>query len=285
MDEKAIRSARELTALIDSIPSLPATFQRINEAVNDPDATAQTIARLVETDQALTARLLRLANGPLYGHPGHIETVGQAVMILGTRPIRDLTLATAVFANFAGIPDDLVDMDSFWRHSLAVGIAAKALMTRRGDKNAERFFVSGLLHDVGSLVLYQKMPERARGCLETARKTGDLLHLVEFRSLGFDHADVGGALLESWKLPVNLAEPVRNHHRFLLSSRAPLENAVVHVADIIACALDLGSNGEHLVPPLEPAAWDFIGLAERHVAAVVGDVERQFVDMAKVFLA
>lgn len=280
-----IVSAKELAALVDTVPSLPATFQRINEAVNNPATTSQTISHLVETDQALTVRLLRLANGPMYGNPQRIETVTQAVMILGTRQIRDLALATAVFDVFAGISSELVDMTGFWRHSLAAGLAAKALISRRGEKSTERFFVAGLLHDVGSLVLYSKMAEQSRICLEVAHKASALLHTVEFRSFGFDHADVGGALLENWKLPTSLSEPVVNHHRFLLSARFPLENAVIHVADVIANAMDLGSNGEHLVSPMEPAAWDFIGVHERHLGAIVNEVERQFADVAKVFLA
>lgn len=279
-----VKSAKELAALVENIPSLPATFQRINDAVNNPDATASSIAHLVETDQALTVRLLKIANSPMYGHINKIETVTQAIMNLGTRQLRDLALATAVFDVFAGIPCELVNMDSFWKHSIATGLAAKALMTRRGEKSTERFFVAGLLHDLGSLVLYQHQPDRSRACLQVAQKANELLHLIEFRAFGFDHADVGGALLENWKLPGSLSEPVVNHHRFLLSARYPLENAVVHVADIIAAAMGPGNNGEHLVPALEGAAWDFVGVPERHLGAVVADVERQFNDVAKILL-
>ncbi len=278
------KSARELAALVENIPSLPATFQRINEAANNPDTTAATIAGLVETDQALTVRLLKIANSPMYGNAGKIETVTQAIMMMGTRQLRDLALATAVFDVFAGIPCELVSMDSFWKHSIATGLAAKALMTRRGERNTERFFVAGLLHDLGSLVLYQNQPDRSRACLQVAQKANEPLHLIEFRAFGFDHADVGGALLEAWKLPGSLSEPVTNHHRFLLAARFPLENAVVHVADIIACALGTGNNGERLVPALEATAWDFIGIPERHLGAVVADVERQFNEVAKILI-
>lgn len=278
------KSAQELAALVENVPSLPATFQRINEAVSNPDATATSIAHLVETDQALTVRLLKIANSPMYGHAHKIETVTQAIMNLGTRQLRDLALATAVFDVFAGIPCELVNMDSFWKHSIATGLAARALVTRRGEKNTERFFVAGLLHDLGSLVLYQHQPDRSRACMQVAAKANEHLHLIEFRAFGFDHCDVGGALLESWHLPGSLSEPVLNHHRFVLSAKFPLENAVTHIADIIASAMGPGNNGEHLVPALEASAWDFLGLPERHLGAVIADVERQFKDVAKVLL-
>ena len=106
---------------ITDIPSLPEIFIRVNEVVNNPRSSLEDVGKVISEDTGLTARLLKIVNSAFYGFPSHIETISRAVTIVGTQQLRDLALATSVIRLFSGIPHDLLDMESFWRHSVACG--------------------------------------------------------------------------------------------------------------------------------------------------------------------
>jgi putative nucleotidyltransferase with HDIG domain len=279
-----IRSLKELFRRQLTLPSLPQVCLSLNEAVNNPRTSTLQIAELVGSDPALTARLLKLVNSSFYGFPSRIETPSQAVMILGTAHLCDLVFTTSITRLFQDIPEDLVCMDSFWRHSIACGLAARVLAARRHEPNDERFFVAGVLHDIGRLVFYQQVPHLARRALIRCRMKRDLLHLAERSVIGFDHAVIGAALLHEWALPQSLVESVAFHHDPLEASRHPLEAALVHVGDAIALAMRLGSSGERFVPPVSSRAWDLIDLPVTALPSVVEAVEAQFEEVTGAVL-
>jgi putative nucleotidyltransferase with HDIG domain len=278
-----IASPQELLKRI-RIPSLPRICTWLNDAVNNPRTSTLDIAELIGNDSALTARLLRLVNSSFYGFPAKIETPSQAVMIIGTAHLCDLALTTSIAKLFRDIPEDLVSMESFWQHSIASGLAARTLATYRHVPNVERFFVAGMLHDIGRLVLYQQAPAQAREALLRARAEGILLHQSEREVLGFDHAAVGAALLRTWALPASLEESVAWHHDPRRATRYPLETALVHLGDVVAQAMELGNSGERFVTPLEEAAWDIIELSPRVLPEAVDAVERQYHEVIRAIL-
>jgi HD-like signal output (HDOD) protein len=266
------------------VPSLPKVCTRLNEAVNNPRSSTLDIADIISEDAALTARLLRLVNSSFYGFPSTIETPSQAVMIVGTTHLCDLALTTSVMRLFRGIPREFVTMDSFWRHSIACGLAARVLAAHRHEPNLERFFVAGVLHDIGRLLIYQQTPELARAAIEKSIVDSALLFDAEREALGCDHGALGGALLRAWSLSASLEESVAYHHRPTRARRYPVEAALVHVADVIAQALELGSSGDRYVPPVEPEAWAVLELPVSVVGTVVEEVERQFADVTRAIL-
>ncbi len=228
-------TAAELVRGTVELVSLPEALVRLNVLVEDPRSTVEQIARVIETDSALTARLLRIVNSPFYGLPSRVETVRQAVSLVGMREIRDLAVATAVARVFEGIPPELMDMERFWRHSLLTGLVARELARHRRDGAAESRFVAGLLHDVGKLLLARQIPELARHALARATYEQIPLPEAEREALGFDHAEVGGALLEAWRLPEPLVVAARWHHAPELAPELWREDALVtHVANVMA---------------------------------------------------
>jgi HD-like signal output (HDOD) protein len=271
-----LNSPRELLRGYVEISSLPMVHVKLEEAINDPKKSMSDVARIIREDPGLTARLLRIVNSAFYSFPQRVETISQAVTIIGTQQLGALALATSVMRMFKGIPTDLVNMDSFWRHSISCGLAARLLATYRREGNAERFFVAGMLHDIGRLIMYGKLPELSRDTLLEAKSRRMLLHQVEMEKLGFSHAAVGGALIDTWRLPATLEEVVTHHHDPRNSTRFPVEAAIVHLADIIAHALEIGNSGESHVPPLENEAWERLGLQPSVLEVIVDQLERQF---------
>jgi putative nucleotidyltransferase with HDIG domain len=259
-----------------SVSSLPGIYLRLSEVVADPRSSASDVGRVIAEDPGLTARLLKLVNSAMYGFPQPIETVSHAISIVGTAQLQDLALATSVIRLFANLPPGLVTMDSFWRHSVATGVIARALATRRREPNVERFFVAGLLHDIGRPVLFTQVPDQSRAAMGRSAETGVPLFFAEQAILGFDHTHVGQALLDLWKLPPALREAVAHHHYPDRAKRFPIETATVHVADVIANALEFGTSGEKAIPPFLPAAWNQLGLPASVIPDLVEEAERHY---------
>jgi len=274
----------ELVKGVVSIASLPSVYLRVTDVINDPRSSAADVGRVISEDPGLTARLLRLVNSALYGFPSHIETVTQAISIIGMAQLSDLALATSVIRLFRDVPEDLVTMESFWRHSVACGVLARVLASRRREANVERFFVAGLLHDIGRPVLYMRASDQARAAFDRTRQSGEPLVAAEERVMGFNHAHVGHALLDLWKLPPSLREAVACHHAPEQARRFPVEASVVHVADVFANALGLGSSGESAVPPLAPRAWKALGLEADLVSGVLEEGERHYEAAAQLIV-
>ena len=277
-------SPRELITGAIDLPSLPEVVMRAMELVNDPESSAIDIGRVLSEDTAMTARLLKIVNSPFYGFPSRIETVSRAITVIGTLDLLDLILATSVVKMFSGVPNDLVSMDSFWKHSLYSGVVARLLAARSKQPNVEHFFVAGLLHDLGSLVIYRKMPELAREALLRARYNGRILREAEQEIMGFDHAAVGAELMRMWKLPNSLVEAIEFHHTPSQAQHYPLVASVVHVADVIASSVRSGGGASEAAPPLDPGAWDLLKLPVQAVEALLVEADQQLGDAQSMIL-
>lgn len=275
---------KELVNYCSGITSLPVVYQRLDEAINDPYSDLSTIAAILSEDSSLAARLLRLANSAMFCFPSRVETVSRAVTIIGTKQLRDLVLATSVIELFNKIPEEHVSMESFWRHSIATGIAARVIATYRREANVERFYVLGLLHDIGRLVMYLQIPEMASRAIELSINNRSPLYQEEQQQLGFDHAAVGKALLVKWKLPAFLQEGVACHHKPGRATRYPEEAATVHIANIIANAFKMGSSGEPTVPPFVEKAWNRLGLTVDQLPLITEQLEKQYSAAVDIFL-
>ena len=276
-------SAETVAQRAGTLASLPTIHFKVERAINHPASSAADIATVLGSDQALCARLLRIANSAFYGFPRHVEGIGEAVRIIGTRQLHDLVLATVVLGQFRGVDARLVSMKSFWQHSLACGLASRAIASLRRESNTERYFVAGLLHDIGSLVLYQQFADRAQAALDHHHRTGLALDEVERAIIGCDHGAVGAALIAGWKLPQFFRDAAAKHHGQGNLPHTP-GTAIVHVADFMAMALGLGSNGEEHPSRFSPAAWGLVGLEVSALGRVADQVFEQFADAQRSFL-
>jgi len=276
--------ASEFVKGVSTIASLPSVYQRLSQVMNHPRSSAHDIGRVTSEDPGLTARLLKLVNSAFFGFPSKIETVTRAVMIVGTEQLRELSLATSVISMFKDLPPDLVDMNSFWKHSLACGVFARVLANRMHESNIERFFVAGLLHDLGSIVVYLKKPDDARKILESSINNEALIHLEEKKHFGFDHAEIGQLLLKEWRLPESLQEAVGFHHSPDRAIKYPLEATVTHIADILANTFQWGSSGETHVAPIHEGAWESLKIKTETLTDIVNEAELQFAEVVKIIL-
>jgi HD-like signal output (HDOD) protein len=258
-----------------TVYSLPLIYERLTEVINHPRCSITDIAEIITEDQGLTARLLKLANSPMFGYYSKIDTISKAVTIIGTQQLRDLALAMSVMEIFTDIPKELINMKSFWQHSIACGIVARSLATYHRENNVERYFAAGILHDVGQLIMCATIPDIVLEILITSRKDESLFFNGELTHLWFTHTAVGGDILSKWKIPVSIVEPVACHHTPAKAEQFPLGVAIIHLADIICHALQLGSSCERLIHPLDSTAWENVGIPAGALPGIVKHVEPQ----------
>lgn len=244
--------------------SLPEIFIRVNQVMEDPNHNAKQLGDVISHDPSLTARILRIVNSAYYALAVKIEVVSRAVSVIGEDDLRNLVLATSAVDTFKRIPNQLVDIDLFWRHSVHTGIIARLLSKHCNILHGERLFVAGLLHDIGKLILYFKEPEISQQVLLHAAETDGVLFHAEQEIIGFTHADVGGALMRNWEMADTLIEVINCHHQPQKAKKFPTETALVHIANCVVNAIGPDTDvDEHLLddfPAFDPETLKTTGI-------------------------
>jgi putative nucleotidyltransferase with HDIG domain len=267
MGRTALRLAAERTV---TLPTFPAVASRLIEEVARPDATSEEIGRILSRDPALTARTLKLANSDFYGFPRKVGSVDLAVLVLGTHTIRDLVLTSSVLQALGKTGSSLEGLLS---HSMACGIAARALAERAKYRLTGDAYAAGLLHDVGKVVLRQADPERLDQVLARCRAENVAAAEAEQELFGSDHAEVGGWLAERWGLPADIVEAIACHHRPDAATRNPALASLVHIANFLAqrAGYPWASGVDDRGP--DARAWESVQPHDGREALVMGMVE------------
>jgi len=269
---------------VDKLVSLPDIYYRLEEAIVDPRSTTDQIAELLRSDPDLCARMLRMANSAFYSFPTKIETIERAVSTIGLRQIRELVLITSVVKAFEGIPPGSVNMTTFWEHSVAVAIMSRELGTCARIPNADSFYIPGLLHDIGRLVMYLKLPLLMHDLLQQRAASGQPMYLLERNILDYSHAEIGGRLLEFWKLPQSIWEPVVTHHDPRMGGEFSLAASAIHIADAWVNTNRIGSSGSGFELALDPEALERLGIEIEAVEQIGPEAANQTQAVARQFM-
>ena len=256
---------------VGELPTLPHVVQKLASMIGRPNVSAEEIGALIEKDQVLSAKVLRLANSPFYGFPSRIASVAHAVVVLGLSVVKGLTLCATAFDMMKN-----AGMNDLWRHSLGVAMTAHILGAKTGMKNPEEVFVGGLLHDIGKVVLYVKWPDVGKQITAATKDSARSRMDTERELFDVTHADVGGWLATAWHLPTSLREPILHHHLPSAAQEAKLQTAIVHVADVLVKGLACGNPGDDLVPPLSRQAWELVGLDAQSLAGCLAQATDEF---------
>lgn len=245
-------SAAELIRDHIDLVSLPEVCMQVQAVADDPCSSADQMGTVIAQDPALTARLLKLVNSAYFGFPAKVETVTRAVSLVGLRQLRNLALAVSAVELFDRVPADQVSMVSFWSHSIFCGLLCRELATACRVLHGERLFVAGLLHDIGRLMIYTHRPTEAARIHQQIDSCGIDLSAAERRVLGYDHAELGGALLQSWQLPDALQTAVAYHHQPSGAPSAALEAAIVYLANEVTHGLEQSAQEPSYYDPYGP---------------------------------
>ena len=270
--------AKELVQSFESLFTLPEIYFRVREVVDDPDSTMDDLANALKIDPAISARLLKIVNSPLYGFPKQIDTITRAVNLIGMQAVSDLVTATTIGRTFTGMTSDLMDLSAYWRQSVLCALMAGKIAKSCGIEDAERFFIEGLLRDIGHLVLYQTVPQRAQSAIVEAGNLGSQLAEVEQASIGCDFTEVGAELIHSWGMPTQIEQAVRHQLRPNEAGEFTLHASIVHLAGVVADHDGAAQACAKQEPPYYASALSVTRFKVENCLALLKDVHDQLQD-------
>lgn len=284
-DVKSIRIDRAvfqqtLEKKMADLPPLPAVVTRIMESVNNPDASAEELNRLIIMDQGLSSKILRIVNSAYYGFPKRIGTVTHAVVILGFNTVRNLVLGVSAFGLLGqkSMPYGLNRM-KFWEHSVAAAAAGSILARKRLSKvrsAPEEAFIGGLLHDLGALFLDSYFPVQYAVAMAFAAREAKSSREAEAMVLGIDHVMVGRRIAEFWNFPPHVSAMLGGHHDPVKHKEFFDLVAIVHAADWLAWQCGYVASEHTQAPELAPEVAEWLAFTEEDWDWAKRELEAQF---------
>ncbi len=271
MDIKAFRNRVEN---ISALPTVPTVLQKLLTLMENPRVALRDISTFISNDPALTTKVLKMVNSPIYGFPGRISSVNQAVVLLGLNVVKGLLLGVSVF--------DLMQkaMMGLWEHSLGCAVLARLIAKKKGHKEPEEVSIDGLLHDIGKVILALQFPKDYEKMMFEAETRNITINEAEREHFPATHASAGAWLAQKWSFPRHLIDVIEYHHKPNLSKTATLETAIVHLSDVILRARGYGFAGDRLVPAVNTAAWDLLALSDEDIREILREMEDSL-DMAE----
>ncbi|MGB4599849.1 MAG: HDOD domain-containing protein [Trichlorobacter sp.] len=255
-----------------TLPTLPGVITKLNSLSENDKASVQEMARIVASDQVLSARILRLANSPSYGFY-RVSTINNAMILLGVNVVKSLALSSSIF--------EIMEKNSIglWEHSLGTATAANIIAKKLGIPEVEEIATAGLLHDIGKVIIGLKCAEAVTEIRRMIKVDELYIRDAERQVLDTDHAEVGGWLAKSWFLPDKLSEPIACHHDVSRSEDHRTKSAVVHLADLLIKASGFGDSGDPYVPQIQPLAWEVLKLDEKLLEEIVFELEDKLIEV------
>jgi len=221
---------------IRELPTFPTTALEVMRLASDSETSAAELSRIVSRDPSLSARILRVANSPYYGFAKRISTIEWAIVALGFETLRETVLSLTLIDLFKGASSKHFDPRRFWKHAIDTASGARSIAKEIKNRVPGEAYAAGLLHDIGTLVLYRFFHDDFAEIQRLVEEDGLLLSQAEAVVLGTSHADIGAWLAEKWNFPPHFVEAIRYHHNPGNAQINPELAAIVHVANQIACS-------------------------------------------------
>ncbi|SMG35366.1 HDOD domain-containing protein [Dethiosulfovibrio salsuginis] len=269
-----------LLYLEPGLASYSPVLQEIIDVIESPFSSAVHVAEVVARDSALSARLLKLVNSPIYGFPRTIKSIEQAVSIVGSNDLMALVVQVSSIAYFRGISHKNLDMRSFWESSISCALFARLLAFRRFRGDDSHFFVGGMLMNLGRLVMVQRMPEAFSIALYRASRGASLLE-SEKSVFGYRSSDVTLSLFDRWFLPPDLARSITEARSTRVNDR---KSTLFAVAEGLSVAVGSGFAGDYYAPPVSDEDLDFLGVTENELDFIMCQFNRQRAEIVDAFL-
>ncbi len=265
----------EIQAIIKdtkSLPTIPAIISKLNSMSVSDKASIQEMARVVSSDQVLSARVLRLANSPSYGFY-RVSTISNAMILLGVDVVKSLALSSSIFEIMEN------SVVGLWEHSLGAGVAANIIAKRLRLPDCEEISTAALLHDIGKVIMKIKFPDEYHRLLAKIADGSQSFEDAERELFGVDHAEVGGWLAKYWFLPDKLIEPIACHHNIENAGNHQVKASVVHLADVLIKASGFGFSGDDFVPELSELAWTRLNMTDVIIQDIIEELEDKMIEV------
>lgn len=259
----------KIIAAVKDLPPMPQVIFKIQRLLLDPNSNAKQIADYIETDQAIAAKVLKMANSSFYGVSGRVSSLQHAAVILGNKTLGELTMI-AGFSDLVGnrLPGYGYNADELWKHSLAVALIAKSVAEKIVPQYINEALTAGLIHDIGKLILDPYVLEK-RALFDEYMQAGDRTFLkAEKNILGFDHAEIASEACKKWKFSELLTCSIKYHHCPSQSNGNTMA-FIVHLADYVAVLRGAGYDFDDMLYTLEVETEEFLSVHHKDVTRVM----------------
>lgn len=276
---------KDIILKFPEIAVFPQVAIQVINTVTDEESSAKDLFKIISVDQALTTRILKIANSAFYGHFREINSLSRAITILGFKAVKNLVVAVSTKYLFkeTGLTERIL-----WDHSVGVAIACQILANNFGDmSDIEESLISGLLHDIGKVAMNNYDVIKFNKIMEKVYYGERLFTEVEKEFYGFSHAELGGSMIRMWNLPEGLEEVVANHHNFSTDCSEELNIsrriAFVNLADLICLKLGIGYKKPRDIVLEEQDSSIYLGLKEDQLKEVFEEVEKTYIKEKELF--
>jgi len=263
----------EILAVKD-LPTLPHVLNEVTKLIENPETSSEAIAKVISTDQVLSAKVLKMVNSPIYGFPGRISSIQHALVLLGFNVIRGIIISTSVFEMMVQA------MKGLWEHSLGCATACNIIARRAGFEDPEEYAVAGLLHDLGKVVTAVQLPELHQTISATVESKNLPYFLAEKDVLGFGHDRINAWLARHWGLPPNIREAMARHHAPQLAEFYKPMSCVVHIGDFLVRLFEFGTGGDDHISYLRPEALMELNFKMTDLDKVMDELAEQLLEVS-----
>lgn len=276
MHEASERDAQKLKNRIlktlDDLPPMHEVVTKAQAIMADPNSEVEDLALIIETDQSIVVRILKLINSAHYGLGREISSIRQACSLLGFRALQEVIVTVGV-SNVLGRKLKGYEFESgeLWLHSIATGFCSRILAEKKNRELANDAYTGGLLHDVGKIILDQYVLERKDAFDDFMKDETKMVLDAEKSILGFDHAEIASDICRKWHIPENVILAIQYHHSPSLSEGSELAY-IVHTADYLVRSSGLGYEEDDLMYELEEGALEFLGFKEENFSSITFQV-------------
>lgn len=260
---------KRIMAQVKSFPGMPVTAAKLLKMLDNPDSTAAEIEEVLRYDAGLTANILKLTNSAYFGIPSKVSSVRQAIMMLGWKRLLQLvmTMCMSTVMKKPIVGYDL-PQGALWRHSVAVSVAAEAVVKALKIPEAEEVFTAALLHDVGKLVL-GGFVKNDMDQIKAMVAKGIAFEVAEYMVIGTDHAEIGANILKKWDFPQDLVNAVNWHHDPETCENHCTLSDIVHIANTVGLRIGFGRDTEGARIEPSPSVTDRLGLEPVDIEVLV----------------
>jgi len=276
-----------ISSLLGELPTLPVVVARVLEVVEDTHSSASDLVDIIQNDQAIASKVLKVANSAYYGLAKQVRSIGHAVVLLGFETVRNLSLGVGVFRSFLpyGLQQAL-DLERFWEHTIATGVCARMLWHQLKREDSEEVFLAGLIHDIGRLAFLSIQPKQYGVVLRKARRAGRPMVEAEQEEFGGTHAELGALLCGRWSFSPGLTDPVRFHHNLAdCGAEHALTTAGVALGNCLSHQQHIGWAVDAVTPAVPQVVLDTLGLTSSQAGELGEQLENRRSEIESFTLA
>jgi putative nucleotidyltransferase with HDIG domain len=270
---------------IKTLPTLPEVITRLMRVMDNPVSSAADVSKVIASDQALMARVLRIVNSAFYGLPRRVSTLTQATVVLGMNAIKNMAMSVSIFDTFRSDSeaDTLFSREQFWNHSLGVAAASKVLARHVRYPVPEEAFMAGLIHDIGKVAIDQYLHSSFLQIVKIVHQEELTFRQAEVKVLGVDHSELGGWIAEKWNLPPQLVEAIACHHAPFRAKTSAKLTAMVSLSDAIARNEQLGYGGDSIPVVVHDSVWERLKIQQDDMNGLIGEIRQEY-EKASIFM-